>query len=47
MKVSLACSTCHARNYTTVKTTADQDRRLRIKKYCSRCGCHTMHAETK
>jgi large subunit ribosomal protein L33 len=45
--VTLACTTCKQRNYSTVnnkKTTPD---RLELKKFCRTCRSHTIHKETK
>ncbi|SDZ62409.1 large subunit ribosomal protein L33 [Evansella caseinilytica] len=46
-KVILACEECKSRNYTTNKTAQDRMNRLHIKKFCSTCGKHTVHVETK
>ncbi|PRO64624.1 50S ribosomal protein L33 [Alkalicoccus urumqiensis] len=46
-KTTLACTICLTRNYTTTKSANDQHKRLQIKKYCTTCGKHTLHAETR
>ncbi|ADH97647.1 50S ribosomal protein L33 [Salisediminibacterium selenitireducens] len=46
-KAVLACSECHSRNYTTMKTDSAGSDRLTIKKYCKTCKAHTVHKETK
>ncbi|UCZ53354.1 50S ribosomal protein L33 [Bacillus shivajii] len=46
-KVVLACTKCHSRNYTTMKTDNQQNDRLQVRKYCKTCGTHTTHMETK
>ncbi|WP_138420193.1 50S ribosomal protein L33 [Aquibacillus sediminis] len=46
-KVVLACTTCLSRNYTTHKNESNQSERLQVRKYCKRCGTHTLHRETK
>ncbi|TCT21060.1 LSU ribosomal protein L33P [Melghiribacillus thermohalophilus] len=46
-KVVLACSECSSRNYTTEKRDSASGSRLEIKKYCKKCGKHTLHRETK
>jgi len=45
--VTLACTECKERNYTTQKNRRNDTNRLEIKKYCSRCRTHTLHRETK
>ncbi len=45
--VTLQCSVCKERNYTTTKnrkTTAD---RLEFSKFCPRCRKHQVHKEIK
>ena len=46
-KITLACTECASRNYTTMKNKANSNERLTIRKYCKTCGKHTMHSETK
>lgn len=45
--VTLACTECKERNYTTQKNRRNDTGRMELKKYCSRCRTHTMHRETK
>jgi len=45
-KIILICEVCLSRNYTTYKN-KDKTERLEAKKYCKRCGEHTLHKETK
>ncbi|WP_188208026.1 50S ribosomal protein L33 [Alkalibacillus aidingensis] len=45
-KVALACTECNTRNYTTEKRSQTSER-IEIKKFCKRCGKHTIHRETK
>jgi large subunit ribosomal protein L33 len=45
--ISLACEECKERNYSTMKNKKNTSDRLTIKKYCSRCGRHTVHKEVK
>ena len=45
--VTLACSDCKERNYTTEKNRRNDPGRIELKKYCSRCRKHTLHRETK
>jgi large subunit ribosomal protein L33 len=42
--ISLACSDCKSRNY---KTTKRRDATVELKKFCKKCGTHTLHRETK
>ncbi|WP_077304052.1 50S ribosomal protein L33 [Terribacillus halophilus] len=44
--VTLACSECLSRNYSTAKN-ANQTQRLETNKFCKRCDKHTVHRETK
>lgn len=46
-KVILICSECLSRNYTTTVKREGQKERLEIKKYCPKCGRHTIHKESK
>jgi large subunit ribosomal protein L33 len=45
--VTLACTNCKERNYTTTKNKKNDPERMDIKKYCPRCRDHTAHKETK
>jgi len=45
--VTLACSECDRRNYTTTRNKKKQQAKLEIKKYCRHCRKHTLHKETK
>ncbi|GFN23077.1 MAG: 50S ribosomal protein L33 [Thermoanaerobacteraceae bacterium] len=45
--ITLECSECKRRNYTTTKNKKNDPNRLELKKYCSNCGRHTVHKETK
>ncbi|NLX91438.1 MAG: 50S ribosomal protein L33 [Firmicutes bacterium] len=45
--ITMACTDCKERNYTTTKNKKTKADRLEIKKYCPRCGAHTLHKETK
>ncbi len=46
-KVTLVCTECLSRNYTTEKNKKTQTQRLELKKYCPRCKKHTIHKESK
>jgi large subunit ribosomal protein L33 len=45
--ISLACTECKERTYTTEKNRRNDQTRLELKKYCPRCRCHRLHRETK
>lgn len=45
--VTLECSECKERNYTTEKNRRNDPARIELKKFCSRCRAHTLHRETK
>ena len=45
--ITLACTVCKRRNYTTLKNKKNDPDRLEIKKFCPRCRKHTAHRETK
>jgi len=45
--ITLACTECKERNYTTEKNRRNDPGRIEFKKYCSRCRTHTLHRETK
>ena len=46
-QITLACSDCDRRNYTTTRNKKKQQTKLEIKKYCRFCRKHTTHKETK
>ncbi len=46
-KITLACTECKHRNYTTVKNKRNNPDRIELKKYCRWCGNHTSHRETR
>ena len=45
--ITLACTKCKRRNYTTTKNKKKHPGRLELKKYCPRCRTHTPHREAK
>ena len=45
--ITLACTECKERNYTSQKNRRNDPNRIELKKYCSRCRKHTMHREAK
>jgi large subunit ribosomal protein L33 len=47
MVVTMACSECKERNYTTEKNRKNDSGRMNLNKYCPRCRCHTEHREQR
>jgi len=45
--VTLACTECKQRNYTTTKNKRNTPDKLEFRKYCRFCRKHTVHKETK
>jgi len=45
--ITLACTECKNRNYTTQKNRRNDPGRLEFNKYCASCRKHTLHRETK
>ncbi len=45
--ITMACTDCKERNYTTKKNKRNTSERLELKKFCSRCRRHTGHKEAK
>ena len=45
--ITLECTECKERNYSTSKNKRSQPERIEISKYCPRCNKHTLHKETK
>jgi large subunit ribosomal protein L33 len=45
--VTLSCTACKQRNYTTTKNKKNTPDKLEFKKYCRFCQKHTPHRETK
>ena len=39
--ITLACTECKERNYTSEKNRRNDQARLELKKYCPRCRTHT------
>jgi large subunit ribosomal protein L33 len=46
-RITLECTQCKNRNYTTTKNKRNTSERLELKKYCKFCKTHTVHKETK
>ena len=45
--VTLECTECKRRNYTTDKNKKNNPDRIELKKYCPWCKKHTLHKETR
>jgi large subunit ribosomal protein L33 len=45
--VSLACTECKMRTYTTRKNKRNDPNRIELRKYCPRERRHTLHREAK
>lgn len=45
--ITLACTECRERNYTTQKNRKNDQARIELQKYCPRCREHRTHRETK
>jgi len=45
--ITLACTDCKRRNYTSTKNKKTVTERLELKKYCKFCRRHTAHKEIK
>ncbi len=47
VNITLECTECKNRNYSTTKNKKNDPDRLEMKKFCKFCRKHTMHKETK
>ncbi|MHB1562690.1 MAG: 50S ribosomal protein L33 [Leptospirillum sp.] len=45
--ITLACTVCKERNYSTMKNKRNTPDKLEMKKFCNSCHAHTAHKETK
>jgi len=45
--VTMACTQCKRRTYTTTKNRANHPGRLQLNKFCRFCRGHALHRETK
>ncbi|MCZ6489752.1 MAG: 50S ribosomal protein L33 [Acidobacteria bacterium] len=45
--ITLQCSDCKNRNYSTTKNKKKTTGRLELKKFCKSCRHHTLHREVK
>jgi large subunit ribosomal protein L33 len=46
-QITLECTECKERNYSTTKNKRQHPGRVEFKKYCPRCNSHTPHKETR
>jgi len=45
--ITLECTECRERNYTSEKNRRNDPNRLELRKFCSRCRHHRLHRETR
>jgi large subunit ribosomal protein L33 len=45
--ITLACTDCKRRNYSTTKNRRKSSERLELNKFCRACRKHTAHKESK
>ena len=45
--ITLECTECRERNYTTEKNRRNDPSRLELQKFCPRCRAHQLHRETR
>ncbi|CAM3976388.1 50S ribosomal protein L33 [Cohnella lubricantis] len=45
--ITLACTQCKQRNYTTSKNKRTHSDRIELKKFCKFCNAHLPHRETR
>lgn len=45
--ITLVCTECKRKNYTTTKNKRKHPDRLELRKYCRWCNKHTIHREAK
>jgi large subunit ribosomal protein L33 len=45
--ITLACTECKDRSYSTTKNKKNDPNRIELRKYCPRCRKHTLHREAK
>ncbi|WP_027092017.1 50S ribosomal protein L33 [Cohnella thermotolerans] len=45
--ITLACTSCKQRNYTTSKNKRTHSDRIELKKFCKFCNAHLPHRETR
>ncbi|RMG52044.1 MAG: 50S ribosomal protein L33 [Acidobacteria bacterium] len=45
--ITLECTECKSRNYSTTKNKRRMTKRLELRKFCRVCRKHTVHREIK
>jgi large subunit ribosomal protein L33 len=45
--ITLACTDCRSRTYTTLKNRRNDPERLELNKFCPRCRQHRAHREIR
>ncbi|NLE09738.1 MAG: 50S ribosomal protein L33 [Dehalococcoidales bacterium] len=45
--ITLACTECKERTYTSYKNRRNDTQRMELKKYCPRCRVHQLHREVR
>ena len=45
--ITLACTECKDRNYSTMKNKRNNAEKIELKKFCKKCRAHKVHKETK
>ena len=45
--ITLECTECRERNYTSEKNRRNDSSRLELRKFCPRCRNHRQHRETR
>jgi large subunit ribosomal protein L33 len=46
-RITLECTECKERNYTSTKNKRLHPQRVEFKKFCPRCNAHRTHKETR
>jgi len=47
VQITLECTDCKERNYSTTKNKRTHPERAEHRKFCPRCNSHTLHKETR
>ncbi|NLZ13891.1 MAG: 50S ribosomal protein L33 [Thermotogaceae bacterium] len=47
VKITLECTECKDRNYSTTKNKQASKEKLELSKFCKKCRKHTLHREGK
>lgn len=46
-QITLACTDCKRRTYSTTKNRTSHPARMELRKYCRFCRTHVLHRETR